>query len=137
LAYNERRGFASFGRHLVKTDEEYIRKMRETGIGLLRHWKRNESEIILVRYEDLMLDPHAVLGSTFRSLGLADDGDMIDSLLEQAAVTTLEMTVHRTTPDGGSSVGRWRSDMTDEQKAIASESLGEALQAFGYDPSVD
>ncbi len=136
LAFNKRRGVTSFGRQLVASDEEYIRKMRESGIGLLTHWRQRESDIMLVRYEELILQPKSVLGSVCRSLAVEDSDDMIISILEEAAVTTAGMTAHRTTPDSLSSVGRWRVDMTDEQKSIASESLGEVLEAFGYDPDV-
>ena len=48
-------------------------------------------------------------------------------------IDTDEARAHRTSPDPRSSVGRWRSEFDARTQALATEILGESLEALGYE----
>lgn len=134
LSFNRSRGFASFGRELVATDEDFVRKLRESATQLLDHWKRQSARAHLLRYEDLILQPQATLQAMFEYLEVEATPELIERVLKQAKGLTLEaQKEHSTSKDASSSVGRWRKDLSDDLKRICRESFGDVLDEFGYE----
>lgn len=84
----------------------------------------------LVRYEDLVSDGAATMASVLAAAGLSI-ADEVTAYLEGPAVQLFAS--QGTSDSPGSSIGRWRSELTDEQKLQLEETLGDHLRRFGYD----
>lgn len=90
----------------------------------------------LVRYERLTEDPRAELEPTFRALDLAWD-DRALAFHEQDLTLFRNPAGHLsadqlTRPINASSVGRWRSELSEAEVQAFEAIAGDALEAFGY-----
>jgi hypothetical protein len=85
---------------------------------------------VLVRYEQLMEDPRATLGTLFAALGLAQI--WLETPVTEQPDAAERMSFHRTTDSAADSIGRWQRDLDPGLAALANERLGGALRAFGY-----
>ncbi len=132
-AFNEKRGFVSFGRELTKSDEEYIDVLKFDGKRLLDRWKRYKNKAHLVRYEDLILEPVKTLSGVFRYIGVDATEGTVSAVLEKALEDTPEMQHHRTSSNPQTSIGRWKADLAPHLKRKCNEAFGETLKEFGYD----
>jgi hypothetical protein len=131
LAYD---GGHGFGRDDTQTVEEFIRGGFATVVHrLARCWNAFQPEAHLMRYEDLVLEPEATLRSVLRFLGLEASERVVEAMLEQAWKTapTLQRQ-HRTSETFARSIGRWRVDLSQAERAACDESLSEALELFNY-----
>ena len=99
---------------------------------VLESWRRRRDRTHLVRYEDLMLQPRETLGGVVGHLGGEHDADVVGRMIESAERRVPGMDEHRTTPDAGSSIGRWRRDLAPELVAACERAVGPALEAWGY-----
>jgi hypothetical protein len=90
--------------------------------------KRDEAEkVLFVSYEDLILKRETVDEEVTLYLGTdLDSGACQDE--ERASFGS-----HSTSESPIASVGRWTSQLTDEQRRWCNDSWGEFLDAFGYD----
>jgi hypothetical protein len=84
---------------------------------------------VLVRYEDLVSDNVKTMNELLGFLGL-DVTDEVNTYLEGPARELFSSQGTSTSP--GSSVGRWQSEMTEEQRSMATEVLAPHLRRFGY-----
>lgn len=133
LAFNEKRGFVAFGRENAATDAEFIeRNLRAGAHGLLESWRQRQGRLTVVRYEDLVLEPEATLGTLSRDLGLGADGGTIGGVLERAARPDRALAGHRTSSDPRASIGRWRTELGPELVSACRDAFAEPLEAFGY-----
>jgi Sulfotransferase family len=131
FAYNAKRGREGFRRDSVTSDAEYVVKQVKGSVsGLAAAWNARRDRAHLVRYEDLIRDPEATVTSLLRYLGLDESatGAMVSALVARAPETEW----HRTTPDPGASIGRWRHDLAPEVRRACEEELASELRAFGY-----
>jgi hypothetical protein len=131
FAYNAKRGREGFRRDSVTSDAEYVVKQVKGSVsGLAAAWSARRDRAHLVRYEDLIRDPEATVASLLRYLGLDESatGAMVSALVARAPETEW----HRTTPDPGASIGRWRQDLAPEVRRACEEELASELRAFGY-----
>ena len=132
-SYDVKRGAAGFGRDGAGSDEHYVRKVLGTSVlMLLDAWRRRCGRAILVRYEDLILEPRETLGMLLERLGLDASPARVESVLEQASRRTPEMSAHQTTAGPRQSIGRWRRDLDPDLQRACEEAFGPALEEFGY-----
>jgi hypothetical protein len=136
MGFNAKRGFASFGREVTGSDEEFIRYLRESAVRILESWRAREDRAVLVRYEDLILAPETTLGELFSYLEIEADPGTIRQVIEGANASRPHVQrAHQTSASVARSVGRWKDELSSEQKAICHETFGDVLDAFGYEPT--
>jgi len=107
--------------------KDAIVTLRATFPRLVQIAREAGPDTIVVRYEDLIRDPHATRRAISDFIGLG------------SALTPAEDAVtnsHRTTADGGSSIARWRRDLSPEQIEECETAFGPAMLAFDYELSV-
>jgi sulfotransferase family protein len=143
LAFDARRGYAGFGRPEGSSDEEYMRgEMARMVRDLHRSWRARGDRAHLVRYEDLVMEPHETLKSMLDYLGLDSSPETVEQVLAHGLedVLTLpgfsyepsEIASHRTLPDLKATIGRWRSEGDESFRALTEVVFGDALREFGY-----
>jgi hypothetical protein len=133
LAFNRKRGQAEFGRELVDSDENFVRRLRASVAALHDRW-RERPNALLIRYEDLVKDPSAILARTFRFLDIDADDSMCERIVRLAKrPPAAERDDHRTSPTVEASIGRWKLDLPDEVCAVCEQELGEYIEAMGYE----
>lgn len=136
IAFNRKRGWDAFGRAEGGDDAEYVRGPLRQSIAGLAGRLRNEATVpLVVRYEDLVLDPEPALVELFAAVGLDADPELVSETVAQARQSTASMDHHRTTSNPAASIGRWREDLPEEIAAVCNEELGPLLTEFGYEAS--
>jgi sulfotransferase family protein len=101
-------------------------------MAVLESWRRRADQVLLVRYEDLMLRPRETLAEVLGYAGLGDDGEAVDAMLAAAGRRLPGMDEHRTSADVDSSIGRWRRELEPPLLAACEHSVADALTAWGY-----
>ncbi|MBC7986176.1 MAG: sulfotransferase [Sphingomonadaceae bacterium] len=124
-SFNARRGTLRFGWRQGDTDTIYanrfarrVRKRLEAALAV----EAGDPRRMMVRYEELALDPEGVAARLSEFLGIALD---VGAQLAARAG-------HRTSASVAASVGRWRREMDPEIQAIFDEQLGDVLDRAGY-----
>jgi hypothetical protein len=144
MAFDERRGFAGFGRPDGMTDEQYMRgDLSKMAHDLRRSWQTRGDRGHLVRYEDLVLQPVETLTRILEYLEVDASPPTVDEVLRTGSEQVLrlpgssyeptEVQVHRTIPDPKETIGRWRRETDESFRVLSDEVFGEALAVFGYD----
>jgi hypothetical protein len=135
MAFNRKTGLAQFGYDATVGDEEYVRGVMRTEIDdLYESWRALRGDAMLLRYEDLMLQPRETLRTLFEHTGLAAGDDTVAQVLERARARAPERQAgHRTTADENASIGRWRNDLPPALQAACAEAFAAPLAAFGYE----
>jgi hypothetical protein len=133
LAFNERRGYASFGREMSDSDEDFIRLLRAQNAALLESWRTRSARSHLVRYEDLVDDPVETLAAVFEAVGVDSSPAAVERALSSTELVPADVQdSHRTSPSTKASVGRWRRDLSPAFARALEESLAEILEEFDY-----
>ena len=134
LAFNAKRGYAAFGREHVTTDHEFVERFSNDVSMLTASWVERRKHAHLVRYEDLIADPPAVLGQILAYLTIdtpdAELAQIVDAS-RRALIPT--QAAHATTAAPSQSTGRWQRDLSEDLGELASLTLAHALKEFGYD----
>ena len=135
IAFNRKTGLSQFGYDASVDDEEYVRGVMRTEVeDLYESWRALREHALLVRYEDLMLDPQHALHRLFAHAGLAADDDTVAQVLERARARAPERQAgHRTTANENASIGRWRDDLPPTLQEACAEAFAAPLAAFGYE----
>jgi hypothetical protein len=131
LAFNARRGFDDFGRELVETDEQYVGLVRTAMLSLVEMWKRTSHRGPLVRYEDLIRSPTEQIRAMLDTLELDSSANIVDSMVKAGNEATANVNAHRTSPDGPSSIGRWKRDLEPRLQKICDEAFDGLLDELG------
>ncbi|MET0050112.1 MAG: sulfotransferase [Candidatus Thiodiazotropha sp.] len=97
------------------------------------YYQLNRSNTLLVRYEDLMLDTHATLGSIFKALGISSDNKILNRITCNKHEVAAEHKQHITSKSITQSVQRWRSELAPQQQERYTEMFEQELRLFGYD----
>ena len=131
FAFNEKWDVHGFGSERYASAEDQIRGIGRIGPRLLGALRARGDSALLVRYEDLVLEPAGELRRVLAYLGLDGGRATVAAMLE-----TLEGAPyardHGTADDPRSSIGRWRRELDDDLLRTCEEVFGPALQAFGY-----
>lgn len=139
LAFDRRRGFSGFGRGEGATEEEYVRNLGRDADLLVQSWRRAAGSAILLRYEDLIIDPPKALGSLLSQLGLPANEIVVERMLSEASENAASrgQSPHPTSTTPAKSIGRWQTDLEPSLQAVCEEAFGEALEVFGYHKDLD
>jgi hypothetical protein len=135
-AYNAKRGLELWGRDSSGSDEEWFDNLREQGLRLLHHWRERSDSAYLLRYEDLIHDPHGSLEALLSYVGV----DHSDATIERTRELAEEMLPgaqrdHQTSSSIESSIGRWRDELTPNEQAACAKAFDDLLIEFGYEPT--
>jgi len=133
LAFNEKRGVSGFGRAEAGSDVEFVETLGGQATSLARAWERRGDRALLVRYEELVLDPAHALAGLLEHVGVDSSPDTIRSMLEQLEEDIPELREHPTSDSAQSSIGRWRTDLDPELAETCERAFGPALELFGYE----
>jgi hypothetical protein len=88
---------------------------------------------MLVRYEDLVLDPAPALRALLEYVGVDHGEQVVAGMLEAVTEELPALAQHPTAADPRSSIGRWREELTGELLEACERAFGPALEAFGYE----
>lgn len=106
--------------------EKSFKEISEACGSLLGIWNSKASDVLFVSYEDMILDQQRSFRAVADFLGM-------DILLpaDHAREASI-FSGHATSPSPHSSIGRWRHDLTEDQKGRCNETWRTFLQTFGY-----
>ena len=130
LAYNAKKGSGDFGRDRVDSDDAWLDYLRQNFEVLRAAWQQRGEPGDLIRYEDLIRDPAAVLTPLLERLGLDSSQRTVEGLLFVTQAPELQGHGSSRSPDA--SIGRWRQDLSPELQDKITERFGELLHGFGY-----
>jgi hypothetical protein len=131
LAFNDKRGYAAFGRADCGSDEEYVDRLAAMADRLRLAWVKRGDRAHLVRYEDLVKRPREVLERLLSYLGV--ESEDLSDLERVVRSPSGELSKHRTTSKVNASIGRWESDLPVKLHALCNQRFQSALHTFGYD----
>jgi Sulfotransferase family len=131
LAFNARRGFDAFGRERVETDEQYVDVIRTRMLLLVQTWKSTSHRGPLVRYEDLVRSPTEQITAMLDALELDSSANIVDAMVKAGNEATADVNAHKTSPDGPSSIGRWKRDLEPRLQKICDEAFDGLLDELG------
>jgi hypothetical protein len=133
FAWNEKRGDHGFGHEAEMSQAEYlVERVRVDAEELIDRWRRRGDAALLVRYEDLVLEPQTTLGRVFEYLEVEADEAAVGAVLELANRPTELLDKHRTVSDPVQTIGRWRRDLPAELADESNQLLAPLLETFGY-----
>jgi sulfotransferase family protein len=133
-AFNRRRNVDSFGRNQFSDDLSWLRGIARSFRQIRLACESGASRAFLIKYEDLVTAPELAISRLFAWLGLDASFETVQMIIASNDNADHEQADHRTstTNDG---VGRWREEMSPEERAIALEECGDDLRYFGYEIS--
>ena len=134
ISFYERTQLVSFGRDQRAGDDEFVSGIAHALRDLVRQLRERREEAILVRYEDLVGDTAATLARVLNYLELPTGADSQREIVAQARASTSDSERHRTTADAGSSIGRWRRDLSEPMQALCTSAFAETFDELGYEP---
>jgi hypothetical protein len=134
FAWNEKRGDHGFGHDAEMSKAEYlVERVRNDAEELIERWRRRADTALLIRYEDLIVEPEPTMARLFEFLGVAADPAAVSRVLEQANQPNELLDTHRTVSDPMRTIGRWRRDLPADLAAECNQLLAPLLEAVGYD----
>jgi hypothetical protein len=132
---NRRRGLASFERSKFPNDLEWLRGLAFSSRQIRLAHTATGPQAQLIKFEDLMRDPHSTLSHMLSQLGVDGSPARVGAMISEANSTeTNDAQSHRTSISN-QYCGRWRSEMTEEERSVAAEVFGDDLTYFGYEIS--
>jgi hypothetical protein len=135
LAFNAKRGQASFGREWLNDDASFVDQLHADLDRLVLSWRRRSETALLVRYEDLIQSPTQELANVLRYLDVDSSPERVEAVLTAAAETTPELDAHRTTASPLASIGRWRTDLAEARPDLSARChslFADLLAELGY-----
>jgi hypothetical protein len=134
LAFNAKQGRTVFGRPSLRSDEEFVRFIRNGPVRLISEsWSKRRDRAHLIRYEDLIRHPEETLRGVLAYLELDHADATIEGMINRAAQENPEMHRHRTSGEVSSSIGRWRQSLDPGLQEACTEAFADVLEQFGYD----
>ncbi len=130
-AFNRKRGSQSFGETASTTDAEWLQRLGMSARHLYRYFQVYRDVSVLVRYEDLVSQTGAELDRILGYLEIDDSPDTIKRLIDRGR-TRGRPDDHGTSYDAGSSSGRWRRELTREERDVTRSAFADVLDALGY-----
>jgi hypothetical protein len=132
-AMNAKRGTPSFGRSSFSDDVAWLASFGR-GLGqVMQYYRLNQGTSTLLRYEDLVTDTEAELARVFREVGIDHDPRTVKDVIARAS-GGFEISIHQTASDTASSVGRWRTELTTDERDAVEAQFTDLLVGLGYAP---
>ncbi len=98
-------------------------------------WLSGKTQVLLIKYEDLVAKPAEVLCQCYDFLGVKDESDQWSDYLEQIPENEFYRPIHhsglRKLPFGNS-VGAWKDRLTEPQKKFCDLKMKDWLSEYGY-----
>jgi hypothetical protein len=132
LAYDEKRGYAGWGRRPEQDVDDFVVQLHEDLLRMMETHRAKGSGSLLVRYEDLVLDPAATLARVLEHVEVDAGTRTIADVLAGAREEVEGMAFHRTTASAADSIDRWRRDLDPERAERVSAVFADTLGALGY-----
>jgi hypothetical protein len=133
-AFNTKRNNQAFGRDKVNDDFEWVDRISKMGARRLREaWQERKNQSLHVKYEDLILNTNSEIKRILDYLEIESTTSVISAIIKSVFSIDSSISIHQTTKDPKTSVGRWKTDMNEELKAHCRIKLGSTLESFGYD----
>lgn len=133
ISFYEKTQLVSFGRDRSGSDAEFIGGIAHAMRDLVRQLRERRDGSLLVRYEDLVGDMPGTLRRVLDYLELPTSAETRDEIVEQAQASTSDSRRHRTTADGGASMGRWRRDLDEPMQELCLAAFGDLIEELGYE----
>lgn len=111
--------------------ETSVQNLKSVQAAILPIQETGRQDLHVVRYEDLIQQPAETLARISTYLGL-DHRIELNSVIEGQIFTS-----HGTSPDPASSIGRWKHELSTEERAAFAQSFKPFLRAFNYDTDSD
>jgi hypothetical protein len=131
LAFDGKRRTRDFQRDDIGADAFVVRVVEEFR-QLLAALNERRASALLVRYEDLVAEPHATLRRIAEYAGVDASPDVIERMIEATRMDDEATRAHRTTDNGPGSVGRYRYDMNEDLRGLCQAIGGDLLSRLGY-----
>jgi hypothetical protein len=131
LAFDEKRQSRNFQRDDVDVEAFTLRIVDEYR-QLAAMWAERHTSALLLRYEDLIGEPHASLRRVAEYAGIDASPAVIGRMAETIRFDDDTTRAHRTTDNGPRSIGRYRDDMNEDLRAVCLEIGADLLSGFGY-----
>lgn len=113
------------------TADEYLDWLARQTKLYLRHWQERAESSLLVRYEDLVLEPAPTLTRLFEYLGVDSSPETVAGILQRERGERPEQQRrHQTSTSPEESVGRWRKDIRPELWDRVNEAFAPELDAW-------
>jgi hypothetical protein len=129
--FNRRRGGDSFGREKIATDTDWLLGICRDVEVVARSYENSRSRGVRVRYEDLVREPHQEIARILAWLEIDSSEGVVSQLV--SSVSEEVRGAHGTSRSADQSIGRWQTEMSDEEKRLVTASFGETLAALGYE----
>ncbi len=159
FAFNKMRGYVGVGPLDAVDEADFIRKLRPSIEQLLDSYDERKDRSILMKYEDLILQPEETLPGVLAYIGVKNDAKTVRRMLKAAnSVPTKQraknvlsylvpkrmqqrwpglftrLTPHKTSGNNPiKSINRWQTDLSPELQDVTHETLGDLLARAGYD----
>jgi hypothetical protein len=113
------------------TADEYLDWLASQTKVYLRHWQARSESSLLVRYEDLVLEPAPTLTRLFDYLGVDSSPETVAGILHRESGSRPEQQRrHQTSTSPEESVGRWRKDIRPELWDRVNEAFAPELESW-------
>jgi hypothetical protein len=131
LAFDDKRQSRNFQREDADIEAFTLRIVEEYR-QLAAMWAERHTSALLLRYEDLIAEPHASLRRVAEYAGIDASPDVIERMAGTLRVDDDTTRAHRTTDNGPRSIGRYRYDMNEDLRALCLELGADLLSRLGY-----
>jgi hypothetical protein len=132
IAFNNKRGVVTFGREGMESDAAFAYRLGADIANLRREYHTRADRALLVRYEELLLNPEHELKRILDYIGVDATLSTIGAMLRQANEPDPLLQQHRTSRSERESIGRWKRDLSPELQEVVNAMFREHLEAFGY-----
>ena len=133
LSYSEKNPNAALVSDRPDAGDEYLETLAGSFRGLLEEAKERTGESLVVRYEDLILDPEPTLARILTHFGIDAGEATVSETLSSAWESAEGLSGHRTASGSvKESIGRWRRDMEPTLQLRASRIFADVLEELDY-----
>jgi hypothetical protein len=134
-SFNAKRGYFDFGFLDFPDERAYIQRIYSFYKRILQRMEESPEAICLIRYEDMVLDLAITLKNLLDFLKIDDSAALIQAMITNNTSQDVSgfLEYHRTTSSVDKSIGRWKTELLDETKAIFQETGADILEQFGYE----
>jgi hypothetical protein len=114
-------------RSFFKSYDTPVSYIRDSADKILSIYKEHKKNVLFVKYEDLIIDDKSTLKR------LADHLEIAPFLPLDESATEATFQGHGTSASPLSSIGRWREELTSDDKTLFARELAEFLATFDYE----